>query len=99
MKAAWEGVLYHPLGPHDTEWISLLDHKVSPFFIPDYPPAALDAGYIYSRIALLMSFCWAIHKVIDQVKAGRSSDKADARAISLTISLRNIWAPIKKPNK
>ena len=97
VRAAWEGVLFHPLGPHDTGWISLLDLKVSPIFIPDYQPAAPDAGY--SRIALVMAFCWAIYKIIDQIKAGRSSDKADARAIALTISLRNIWAPVKKPNK
>ena len=83
--------MYHPLGPRDSEWISLLDSKVSPIFIPDYPPAASGAGY--NRIALVMSFCWSIHKVIDQVKAGRSSDKADARAISMTMSLRSIWAP------
>ena len=97
VKAAWEGVMYHPLGPHDTDWINWMDHKVSPIFIPDYQPAAPDAGY--SRIALVMSFCWGIHKIIDQVKAGRSSDKADARAITITMSLRNIWAPIKKSNK
>jgi hypothetical protein len=75
----------------------MMDHKVSPIFIPDYQPADTDAGY--SRIALVMAFCWAIHKIIDQVKAGRSSDKADARAITLTMSLRKIWAPIKKSNK
>ena len=97
VRAAWEGVLFHPLGPHDTGWVSLLDQKVSPIFIPDYQPAAPDAGY--SRIALVMAFCWSIYKIIEQIKAGRSSDKADARAIALTISLRNIWAPVKKPNK
>jgi hypothetical protein len=97
VKAAWEGVLYHPRGPHDSEWISSLDQKVSPIFVPDYPPASSDAGY--SRIALLMSFCWSVHKVIDQIKAGRSSDGAGTRAISMTLSLRRIWAPVRKANK
>jgi len=97
VKAAWDGVLNHPLGPRDSEWTKLYDGKLSPIFILDSPPADHDAGY--NRLALVMSFCWAIHKIIGQIKMGRCAEDADTRAIALTLSLRNIWAPVKKITK
>jgi len=71
-----------------------LDNKTTPIFIIDSPPADKAAGY--SRIALVMSFCWAIHKIISHIKMGRCAAGADTRAIALTLTLRNIWAPVKK---
>ena len=75
-------------------WAGLAVNKVSPLFIPDYPPADPKAGY--SRLALIMAFSWAVHKTIDQIKVGRSAEGADARAVALTMSLKNLWAPAKK---
>ena len=97
VKAAWVGVLNHPLGPRDSEWGKLFDTKLSPLFIMDSPPADHDAGY--NRLSLVMSFCWAIHKTIGQIRVGRCAQGADARAIALTLSLRKIWAPVKMPKK
>ena len=93
---AWEGVLYGANGPLDLPWAALAVNKVSPLFIPDYPPADPKAGY--NRLALTMAVCWSVHRAIDQVKMGRSADGADARIVSLTISLINIWAPAKQNN-
>ena len=93
---AWEGILYGAYGPRDLPWAGLAVNKVSPLFIPDYPPADPKAGY--SRLALIMAFSWAVHKTIDQIRVGRSAEGADARIVSLTMSLRNIWAPAKKSN-
>ena len=97
VKAAWDGVLNHSRGPRDNDWIKLYDGKLSPIFIMDSPPADHDAGY--NRLALMMSFCWAIHKVIGQIRMGRSAEDADTRAIAMTLSLRSIWAPVKKTGK
>ena len=93
---AWESILYGANGPRDLPWAALAVNKVSPLFIPDYPPADPKAGY--SRLALVMAFSWAVHKTIDQIKVGRSAEGADARAVALTMSLKNIWAPAKKTN-
>jgi hypothetical protein len=95
--AAWDVVLHHPLGPHDYDWVKHYDNKRSPIFILDSPPADPDAGY--NRLALVLSFCWAVHKIISQIKMGRSAEDADARIVTLTMSLKNIWAPVKKAKK
>jgi hypothetical protein len=97
VKEAWDGVLNHALGPRDYDWIKSFDGKLSPIFILDFPLAEHGAGY--NRLALVMSFCWAIHKIIDQIRMGRCADEADARAVTLTLSLKNIWAPVKKTKK
>ena len=97
VKEAWDGVLNHALGPRDNDWIKFFDSKLSPIFILDFPPAMHGAGY--NRRALVMSFCWAIHKIIDQIRMGRCAEEADARAVTLTLSLKNIWAPVKKTKK
>ena len=49
---AWESIQYGANGPCDLSWASLVS-KVSPLFIPDYPPADPKAGY--NRLALIMS--------------------------------------------
>jgi len=83
----------HHRGPHDPGWVVHFQSS-SPIFIPAFQPAPREAGY--NRIAFIMSFSWATLKAIDQIRAGRSSTNADSRIVSLTISLRNIWAPAKK---
>jgi hypothetical protein len=93
VKAAWEGAMSHHRGPHDPGWVVHFQSS-SPIFIPAFQPAPREAGY--NRIAFIMSFSWATLKAIDQIRAGRSSTNADSRIVSLTISLRNIWAPAKK---
>ena len=75
-------------------WTLLYDNKVTPLFIPDFPLAEPNAGY--NRLSLTMAFCWAVHKTIDQIKMGRSAEGAESRIITLTLSLKNIWAPPKK---
>jgi hypothetical protein len=94
VRAAWDGVLNNYRFPRDESWIFIHDKKVSPLFVTDYPLADSSAGY--SRLAITMAFCWATHRSIDQIKAGRCAVGADARIVSLTMSLRSIWAPIKK---
>jgi hypothetical protein len=93
---AWECILYGANGPCDLSWAGLVGNKVSPLFIPDYPLADPKAGY--NRLALTMAFCWAVHKTIDQIKMGRSAEGADARVVTMTMSLKNIWAPANKSN-
>ena len=96
VKDAWADVLLHPLGPVDYEWCSVFRGKISPLFILDYPPAVDNQGY--NRLSLVMSFCWAVYKTIGQVRMGRCATGATERAVALTISLRNIWAPVKDKN-
>ena len=95
--AAWDGVLLSPVGPRDFDWLKHYDNKLSPIFILDSPPADLDTGY--NRLALVMTFCWAVHKIISQIVMGRNPEDADARIVTLTLALRNIWAPVKKSKK
>ena len=94
---AWDVVLHHPLGPYDYDWVKHYDNKRSPIFILDTPPA--DPGAGYNRLALVASFCWAVNKIISQIRMGRSAEDAEARIVTLTMSLRNIWAPVKKVTK
>jgi hypothetical protein len=89
-------VLLHPLGPADFEWRSVFSGKISPLFILDYPPAEDNQGY--NRLSLVMSFCWAVYKTIGQIRMGRCATGATERAVALTISLRNIWAPVRGKN-
>ena len=93
VKSAWIDVLLHPSGPCDGEWYSTTTSKTTPLFITDYPLA--DANQGYNRLALVISFCWAIYKTISQIKMGRSATGACARAVSLTMSLRKIWTSAK----
>ena len=93
VKSAWIDVLLHPSGPCDGEWYRITTNKTSPLFITDFPLADDNQGY--NRLALIISFCWAIYKTIGQIKMGRSADGACARAVSLTMSLRNIWTSDK----
>jgi hypothetical protein len=93
VKSAWLDVLSHANGPCDGAWCNTSAHKVTPLFIADYPLA--DSKFGYNRLAVVMAFCWAICKTIDQIKMGRSADGASARAVNLTMTLKNIWAPIK----
>ena len=95
--AAWDGVLLSPVGPRDFDWLKHYDNKQSPIFILDSPPADLDTGY--NRLALVMTFCWAVHKIISQIVMGRNPEDADARIVTLTLALRNIWAPVMKTKK
>ena len=95
--AAWDVVLHHPMGPHDYDWVKHYDNKRSPIFILDSPPA--DPGAGYNRLALVVSFCWAVNKIISQIRMGRSAEDAKAHIVTLTMSLRNIWAPVKKAKK
>jgi hypothetical protein len=97
VKNAWDGILNNPKCPRDESWICLYDKKVSPHFILDFPLADSNAGY--NRLSLIMAFCWAVHKIIDQIKMGRSAEGADSRIVALTMSLKNIWAPPKKTSK
>jgi hypothetical protein len=85
--------LLHPSGPCDGEWYCTTTSKTTPLFITDYPLA--DANRGYNRLALVISFCWAIYKTISQIKMGRSASGACARAVSLTMSLRKIWTSAK----
>ena len=96
VRSAWADVLLHPYGPADSGWHSFFCNKLSPLFILDYPPA--EASQDYNRLSLLMAFCWAIYKTIGQVRMGRCATGAAERAVALTISLRNIWAPVKGKN-
>jgi hypothetical protein len=96
VKGAWTDVLLHPLGPADRDWYNSFSSKTSPLFILDYPPA--EAGFSYNRLSLVMTFCWAVYKTIGQIRMGRCATGATERAVALTISLRNIWAPVKGNN-
>jgi len=97
VKDAWADVLLHPNGPGDGTWHSLMANKVSPLFITDFPLAEPNDGYC--RLALIMSFCWAINKTISQIRMGRCATGAGGRAVALTMSLKNIWARAKKTGK
>jgi len=90
VNGAWADVLSHPKGPGDCGWHSSFVNKTTPLFITDFPLA--ESGFGYNRLALVMSFCWAIYKVIGQIRMGRCSEGAGERAVALTISLKNIWA-------
>ena len=97
VKDAWAVVLLHPNGPGDATWHSLMANKVSPLFITDFPLAEPNDGYC--RLALIMSFCWAINKTISQIRMGRCATGAGERAVALTLSLKSIWARAKKSGK
>ena len=94
VETAWESVINNQRCPRDEAWVCLLSRKVTPCFVADFPLADANAGY--NRLAQVMCFCWAVHKTVDQIKSGRSAEGAAGRIISLTVSLRNIWAPAKK---
>jgi hypothetical protein len=94
IKNAWEAILNNSRCPRDEAWICLHSKKVTPCFILDFPLAEADAGY--NRLAMVMCFCWAVHKTIDQVKSGQSAEGADRRIVANTMSFKSIWAPIKK---
>ena len=88
--------------------ISLISHtalaiRCGPaYLLTELPPCLLlttrfsDPNIGYCRLALVMSFCWAIHKTINQIRSGRDALNADIRAEALTVSLSNIW---RKPSK
>jgi len=96
VKGAWADVLLHPNGPADSAWYSSFSNKNSPLFILDYPHAAVNSGY--NRLSLVMAFCWAVDKTISQIRMGRNATGATERAVALTMTLRNIWAPVKSKN-
>ena len=96
VMGAWADVLLHPHGPADRDWYNSFSSKTSPLFILDYPPA--EASLSYNRLSLVMAFCWAVYKTIGQIRMGRCATGATERAVALTISLRNIWAPVKGNN-
>jgi len=93
VKDAWMSILRHPKGPHDDEWVQHFADKVSPLFIIDFPLGGKDCGFC--RLALVLSFCWAIYRTIGQVRMGRCVEGAGERAVSLTLSLTNVWSTVK----
>ena len=94
VETALESVVNNQRCPRDEAWVCLLSRKVTPVFVLDFPLADANAGY--NRLAQIMSFCWAVHKIVDQIKSGQCADGAAGRIISLSVSLSNIWAPAKK---
>jgi hypothetical protein len=96
-RDAWEAVLGNFRGPRDVSWDCLFEKRSLPLFITDYPLADPEAGYC--RLALTMAFCWAVHKITDQIKAGRSAEGAESRIVTLTLTFKNIWAPAIKKSK
>jgi hypothetical protein len=93
-KKAWSNIINKPHGPRDSLWASLFADRTAPLYIIDYQIADPNTGYC--RLALVLTFCWAIHKTINQIRSGRDALNADSRAEALTISLSNIW---RKSNK
>ena len=93
VKDAWLITLRHPNGPQDGGWVQHFANKVNPLFIIDFPLGGKNCGY--SRLTLVMSFCWAIYRTIGQVRMGRCVEGAGERAVSLTLSLNNVWSPVK----
>jgi hypothetical protein len=91
-------VLLHPNGPRDADWTPHFASKTTPLFIVDFPLADSTSGY--HRVVIVMAFCWAVHKTLAQIRMGRSASGASERAVSLTLELKNIWAPAKpKPKR
>jgi hypothetical protein len=90
VKKAWLTTLHHPLGPTDVSWHSVFSNMATPLYIPAYPLAPSPSAY--NRLALVTSFCWATYKTIGQIRMGRTAECADARVVSMTLDLKNIWA-------
>jgi len=94
VRSAWDLVISGPGGPRDLAFASCFENTSIPLYGIDYPPAVGKGGY--NRLSLVMSFCWAIHKTISQIRMGRVALDADHRAYALTLSLKSIWNPISK---
>jgi len=97
VRSAWDLVINGPDGPADITFASFFENSSVPIYALNYPPA--DGGEGYNRLSLVMTFCWAIHKTINQVRMGRDALGADRRACALTLSLKSIWSPASKAKK
>ena len=97
VRSAWDLVISGPGGPGDITFASFFENSSVPLYALDYPPAGGGEGY--NRLSLVMTFCWAIHKTISQVRMGRVALGADRRACALTLSLKSIWSPVNKAKK
>jgi hypothetical protein len=75
----------------DITFASFFENSFAPLYALNYPPA--DGREGYNRLSLVMTFCWAIHKTISQIRMGRVALGADRRALALTLSLKSIWCP------
>jgi hypothetical protein len=95
VKSAWVNLINKSLNKRDLVWASSFIGRNAPFYIIDYPIADPMLGY--SRLALIMAFCWSIHKTINQIRSGRDPSNADLRVATLTISLDKLWSK-PKPN-
>jgi hypothetical protein len=91
VSSAWDRSLSRTVSVINPSEAAVLEQPPSLLHIVNLPLADPKAGYC--RLALLMAFCWACHKVIDQIRMGRSAEGADARIAYTTLSLRSIWAP------
>ena len=94
VRSAWGMVINGPGGPGDLSFASYFENSAIPLYGIDYPPAVDGKGY--NRLCLVMTFCWAIHKTISQIRMGRVALDADRRACALTLSLKSIWNPTSK---
>ncbi len=94
VRNAWDLVISGPGGPADLTFASYFENSSAPLYALDYPPADGKGGY--NRLGLVMTFCWAIHKTISQIRMGRVALGADRRACALILSLKNIWCPSSK---
>jgi hypothetical protein len=97
VRKAWNNILNKSHGPRDLLWSSTFVGRTTPLFIIDYPIADPNTGYC--RLALVMAFCWAIYKTINQIRDGRNALNADIRAEALTVSLGNIWKKSSKKGR
>ena len=94
VKDAWNNIINNSHGPRDLAWASLFVDRTLPLYIIDYPLA--DSGFRYNRLALVLTFCWAVHKAIGQIRNGRCAENADSRIVALTLSMNNIWMKSSK---
>ena len=94
VKDAWNIIINNSHGPRDLAWASIFVDRTLPLYIIDYPLA--DSGFGYNRLALVLTFCWAVHKAIGQIRNGRCAENANSRIVALTLSLNNIWMKSSK---
>ena len=93
VKSAWNIIINKSLRQRDPMWISSFEDRTLPLYLIDYSTADPKLGY--NRLALVMSFCWAVHKTISQIRNGRDPSNADIRTASLTETLNNVWSKSK----
>ena len=97
VKSAWNIIINKSLRKRDPMWISSFEDRDLPLYLIDYSTADPKLGY--NRLALVMTFCWAVHKTISQIRNGRDPTNADIRTASLTVSLNNVWSKSKLSTK